>query len=323
MIKGLVVFYSVIILSGCSQIGASVDITSQPSQVNSVSKLIDEKVLMQDFKALSSAQMAGRKSLSKGSFAAQDYLENSLVAHGVMPFKGQYRHPFTYEKHNTEYQGTNIIGFKQGTSEKYIVVTAHYDHLGVKAGKVFYGADDNASGTAAVLNIAKAYENLPARHNIIYLFTDAEEQNLIGAFAFAEQFPVIMDKTLININIDMIAGARSTKRLYYLPYQVKPISEANWLTSFSAYASKYKLQLRKGPPAYRRVQGQKTKMNWRKASDHGVFYANKIPFIYYGVGVHNNYHTTKDTFENTNHVFYKSAVYTIFDQLYDLEQQID
>jgi hypothetical protein len=102
----------------------------------------------------------------------------------------------------------NVVGLLPGTDpalkEEYIVVTAHLDHLGVRSGNVFNGADDNASGSAAVLEVAEAMAMDPGRRSVLFVLLTGEEMGLLGAFAFAGNPPVPTDQMVLNINLDMV-----------------------------------------------------------------------------------------------------------------------
>ncbi|QOL25101.1 M20/M25/M40 family metallo-hydrolase [Thalassotalea sp. LPB0316] len=325
--KAWALSWVVVILSACSHYTPVKPVNylvgNADNNISASVNLIDEQTLLADFETMSSPEFAGRKYGTLGNELAQQFIVSQLKAAGVAPFKGEYQHPFEYERGLTVYQGTNIIGVKPGSSGQIIVISAHFDHIGKKSGQYYLGADDNASGTTAVLHIAKAFEQVATQHTLIYLFTDAEEENLIGARAFAEQNPQVMATTALNVNLDMISGAKYTKRLYYLPYKVEQVAPKYWQGQLAYFAMQHQLSVRKGPRAYQTIQGQKKKTNWRSASDHGVFYRYKVPFLYFGVGTHQNYHTPQDTFDNTNHDFYLAAVKTIFDQVLTLEQQIE
>lgn len=310
------------LLTGCSTTSPVFLASSQPSVASQAKSKIDASALLSDFETLSSEAFAGRKYGTEGNLEAQQFIANELANSDISAFKGEFLHAFEYKRGLTTYAGTNVIGFKAGETDKVIVLTAHFDHLGMRGSKIYYGADDNASGTAALLNIAKALQTMQTRHSVIYLFTDAEEENLVGANAFAQDFEGELANIILNLNMDMLAGAQYTKRLYYLPYKVDDLGVDDWQSELGYYAKTHDISIRKGPRAYHSFKGQKKKTNWRKASDHGVFYRYKIPFLYFGVGVHQNYHTPEDTFENTNHSFYIGTVHTIFDQLYNLDQQI-
>ena len=102
----------------------------------------------------------------------------------------------------------NVVGLLPGTDpvlkDEYIVVTAHLDHLGVRSGEVFNGADDNASGSAAVLEVAEAMAMDPGRRSVLFVLLTGEEMGLLGAYAFAGDPPVPAEHMVLNINLDMV-----------------------------------------------------------------------------------------------------------------------
>jgi hypothetical protein len=106
------------------------------------------------------------------------------------------------------YSAPNVVGLLPGTDsmlkDEYIVVTAHLDHVGVRNGEIFNGADDNASGRAAVLEAAEAAGMAPAKRSIIFVLLTAEEKGLLGSMYFADNPPVSIEKIVLNINLDMV-----------------------------------------------------------------------------------------------------------------------
>ena len=113
-------------------------------------------------------------------------------------------------QHNVEpgYSSPNVVGLLTGTDptlrDEYIVVTAHLDHVGIQNGAVFNGADDNASGSAAVLEAAEAAAMTPGKRSMIFVLLTAEEKGLLGATAFASNPPVPIENIVLNINLDMV-----------------------------------------------------------------------------------------------------------------------
>lgn len=99
----------------------------------------------------------------------------------------------------------NVVGFIPGSDpvlrDEYVLVTAHLDHLGTRGESVFNGADDNASGSAALLEVAEAMAMNPGKRSVLLT---AEERGLLGAFAFAGNPPVPMEDTVLNVHLDMI-----------------------------------------------------------------------------------------------------------------------
>lgn len=113
--------------------------------------------------------------------------------------------------------GYNVVGVIEGTDEKlkneYVAVGAHFDHVGINGGKVFNGADDDGSGTVAVLDIARAFaERKDNKRSILIVFHGAEEKGLLGSADFTEKFSE-MDKIVAQINLDMV-GRESIDTIY-------------------------------------------------------------------------------------------------------------
>jgi hypothetical protein len=102
----------------------------------------------------------------------------------------------------------NVVGVLPGTDpvlkDEYIVVTAHLDHVGIQGGEVFNGADDNASGSAAVIEAAEAAGMVPGKRSIVFVLLTSEEDGLLGARYFADNPPVPIEQIVLNINLDMV-----------------------------------------------------------------------------------------------------------------------
>ncbi len=113
-------------------------------------------------------------------------------------------------KHDVEpaYLSPNVVALLPGTDvtlkDEYIVVTAHLDHVGIRGGEVFNGADDNASGSAAVIEAAEAAGMVPGKRSILFVLFTSEEDGLLGANYFADNPPVPIEQIVLNINLDMV-----------------------------------------------------------------------------------------------------------------------
>src|SRR6187200_2965683 len=127
--------------------------------------LIDGNRLLADLQVLSGDAMQGRRTGTPGAEKARAFIADRFKASGAAPFGASYEHAFTIARggNGGPDRGVNVIGRIDGTSQtrRYIVVSAHYDHLGTRNGVVFNGADDNASGTAALFAIAKYFSTHP------------------------------------------------------------------------------------------------------------------------------------------------------------------
>lgn len=281
-----------------------------------------ESSLLVHLQYLSSDKLEGRKVGSRGGILAQEYLVEQLSLANIQPLGKHYLTPFLIEGMFSSTQGNNVVGLVPGTeySDKFIVLSAHFDHIGGKGKRVYNGADDNASGTAALLHYAKLLKQSPLRYSVILLFTDGEEANLKGANAFIQQNNHLLNNILLNINIDMIAGNKGTRRLRYINHGLGTLLNHEQLAAYVEQQQRAPVKLKRG---FRQLgQHSDNKIKWQVASDHGAFYRHDIPFIYFGVGTHSNYHQTSDTYENANHQFFIKAVDTIYQQITFLDRNL-
>jgi Zn-dependent M28 family amino/carboxypeptidase len=268
------------------------------------SQTIDAKNLIKDIKYLSSDNLKGRETGTAENALARKYILKRFKKSGLKPFKNNYLQEFSFkDRSDKEYRGINVVGQIKGKTnpDKYIIVTAHYDHVGVNKGEIYNGADDNASGTSALFAIAKYFKKNAPINSLIFVAFDAEEKGLRGARHFVENLPVKKEEILLNINMDMIS--RNDKNELYaagtFSYpQLKPFIEA------IQKDAPVKLLLGHDDPA----QGRD---DWTFQSDQGAFHRQKIPFIYFGVEDHKDYHKPTDIFENIQPEFYVNAVETI------------
>lgn len=305
-----------LILAGCSPLS---DVSKEKGLKVSFAKELQPSKLIHHLKVLSADNMAGRRFSSPESNIAQTYIVSELVSSGVHPFQGKYRHSFTHKTYPKPLKGSNIVGFVKGSKfpEQYIVLSAHYDLLGTKGSKIYNGADDNASGTATVLAFANAIAMKPLQHSIIFLFSDGEEVNLLGTKAFVKQQAELLPQIKLNINLDMIAGSVSTRKLHYIEGRLHTILP-NAREHMSALSNKAPMNIKRGFKEDNFIGSR----NYKNASDHGVFNRLKIPFIYFGVGEHKNYHTTHDDFEHVNKPFFVKASQSIFSYLVSFDMSI-
>ena len=184
---------------------------------------------------LASKKCAGRASGLPGCDIAGEYIEDKIEAMGLEPAgeNGGYRQEM--EVRLTLFPGQerpeddaptvgktfNVIGLVRGSDEKlkdeYVVLSAHYDHVGRKSKKkIFLGADDNASGTSALLQVARAFSEKDAprpRRSIVFLFCTAEERGLLGSKHYVDNPTVPVANMVANINIDMV-GRNESKELH-------------------------------------------------------------------------------------------------------------
>ena len=196
-----------------------------------------------------------------------------------------------------------MLGCIEGTKypNQYIVVSAHYDHVGIKKGKIYNGADDNASGTCALIEIADYFIQNPPQYSIIIASFDAEELGLQGARCFVDEPPVPRDSILLNINMDMVSRNKDNEL-----YVCGTFHYPQLRTPIEAMLQEQTITILFGH------DNPKLGFNdWTSASDHGAFHDEQIPFLYFGVEDHKDYHKPADDFENIQPAFYKVAVESV------------
>lgn len=280
--------------------------------------LVNQERLLTDLNRLASDQMQGRKVATEGSKLAQNFLEQRFEQIGLRSFADNYRHPFSYGS-MIQHQATNLIGWLPGIQQpnQYIVVTAHYDHLGMSGKKIFNGADDNASGVSAMLSLAEFLVKNPNQHSVIFVATDAEEPGLYGSKAFLADPPVAMEKIRLNVNMDMVARGGVYRRLYLAGTRKNP--ELKQLAKSSARQASVCLKI--GHDRTAKLRGTSLQVrDWSKSSDHAPFIKNNIPYVYFGVDQHRDYHKTSDTIENIEPLFFTAAVETIINTFTMLDE---
>ena len=275
------------------------------------SKMFDAGQLLRDVHVLSADDMEGRSADRPAMQKARDYVEKRFRESGLQPTKQELE----IKQRGTVLKGVNFVGQIKGRKDpdKYIIITAHYDHVGINGGEIYNGADDNASGTAALFAIASYFKKNPPDHSLIFVAFDAEEKGLDGARFFVSNLPVKKESILLNVNMDMISrndkGELYAVGTYHYP-QLKPALEA------VQQKSKIKLLLGHDRPE----QGQD---DWTGQSDHAAFHREKLPFVYFGVEDHKDYHKPTDDFANIQPEFYVRAVETIIEAVRAFDKQTE
>lgn len=281
---------------------------------------ISSKDLQKHVFIIAGKEMEGRETGTEGQKKATAYIEAQFTEIGLQPGnKGSYQQLFTVidgvperirnrdtlSKKPRERQmllTSNIIGIIPGTDlkDEYLLITAHYDHLGKKNTVIYFGADDNGSGTTAVIELAKAFMKAKEagqgpRRTIIFMTLTGEEEGLWGS-QFYTRYPIFpLKKTTADLNIDMIgrtdenrSSADSAKYIYIigderLSSELRPISEQQ-NRSYVNLQLDYKFNAPDAP----------ARLFYR--SDHYNFALRGIPVVFYTDGMTDgDYHTPADT----------------------------
>ncbi|MBO6794706.1 MAG: M28 family peptidase [Balneolaceae bacterium] len=266
--------------------------------------------LIADIEYLSSDKLEGRLVGTPGSEKARAFLVQRYEEIGAQPFKSALEHPFTFERRGEELTGINVIGSIAGKTDSVILITAHYDHLGIRDSLIYNGADDNASGTAGLLAMMDYFSKVEPNHTMVFATLDAEEGGLNGAVALASD-STFLERVVLNINMDMIAQNEKNELYavgtYHFP-QFKPVLE-------SVETGEISLLFGHDRP-------EDGNQDWTYASDHGAFFRQGVPFIYFGVEDHEHYHRATDEFETIPQEFYKKSAQVILNAVLAIDEHL-
>jgi len=302
-----------------------------PSATASVVHRVDRTQLMADVRELSSDQYQGRRTGTPGGLKARAWIRDAFAAIGLKPAgPNGFAEPFAFTYHEDHAQGSsgrpviteykdaaNVLGSIPGTKTgaRYIVVSAHYDHLGVQGDRIYHGADDNASGVAALLAAARWFAAHPPRHAMLFAAFDAEELGLKGAKTFVASGLVPPQKLAIDVNLDMVSRNERHEIFAVGTYQEE------WLTPILQDVQRRSaVTIRLGHD--RPVRGGDSGEDWTDLSDQGAFRDARVPFVYFGVEDHADYHQPTDTADKIDLQFFGDVADMIIDTLVTLDERL-
>lgn len=280
-------------------------------------EVANKKNLQTHLQYLASDALEGRLTGSKGEAAAAAYIEKQLKALKLKPYTGKsYEQSFTYKvkmnPHDTaaatgaDNSGKNVIAYLDNKAKRTIVIGAHYDHLGRNehnrsseanaTGQIHNGADDNASGVAGVLELARMFstnkEIEPA--NYIFAFFSGEEDGLIGSKHMAETIKSLYPNVSVMINLDMIGRLDSMKNITMGGIGTNP--------------NFYSIMNNNKPAGYN-LTIDSTGVG---PSDYTSFYLKDIPVISFFTGTHSDYHKPSDDENKINYTGLRNIVDYVF-----------
>jgi len=302
-----------------------------PSATASGVHRVDRTQLMADVRELSSDQYQGRRTGTPGGLKARAWIRDAFAAIGLKPAGANgFAEPFAFTYQEDHAQGSsgrpvttaykdaaNVLGSIPGTNAgaRYIVVSAHYDHLGVQGDRIYHGADDNASGVAALVAAARWFAAHPPRHAMLFAAFDAEELGLQGAKTFVASGLVPPQKVAIDVNLDMVSRNDRNEIFAVGTYQevwLKPI------LLDVAHRSGVTVRLGHDRP----VRAGDGADDWTDLSDQGAFRDAHVPFLYFGVEDHADYHQPTDTADKIDSRFFGDVADMIIDTLVTLDARL-
>jgi hypothetical protein len=266
----------------------------------------DSTVIRRDIEYLASDQLEGRLAGTPGNDSAAAYLARRYRSLGLTELVPGYLQPFNALSAQDAHMGRtaprptqNVVALLRGRDpalrDEYIVIGAHFDHLGrektfamdPEAGDAIRnGADDNASGTAAVLDLARMLVADPPRRSVIFVNFSAEELGVLGSSWFVNHPPVPLERIVAMINFDMVGRLRNDKLIVYgtaTATELKGILDsANAAATGSAM-----FHISGGGDGY-------------GPSDQSSFYAKDIPVLHFFTDLHEDYHRATDDADKIN-----------------------
>jgi len=292
---------------------------------------VDADHLMEVVRELASADYEGRRTGSAGHARARAFIERRFHAAGLQPVGRRFAWPFSLRglgsQHTTEgqdppldsgaFEGVNLVGLcpAQRPEAPYLLVGAHYDHLGTRNGVVYPGADDNASGIAVLLALAETCGHVLRRHTLLLVAFDAEELGLAGARAFVADPPVPLDRLSVMVNLDML-GRSERRELLVVGSREAPRLRPS--LERARTRSRVTLRFDHDPPE----RGHARAADWLHASDHGPFHTAGVPFLYFGVDDHDDYHQPTDTADRIDRWWLADVASTIVDVIDVLDGEL-
>ncbi len=253
--------------------------------------LIEVKDVQPHLNYLASPDREGRDDW--GKVESREYIIKHFKSIGVKPlFEESYLQAipeFGSKAEKPPVYGYNIGGFIEGTDpelkKEWVIVNAHYDHLGVKNGKIYPGADDNASGVSMLLEVARHFARTPGKRSVAFLSFDMEEYLLWGSRWFLAHPPMDVESIKFCLTADMIGrslGGLDIPTVFVLGSERSPEAHA----ALEAATVPQGLEI---APLGVDIVGVR--------SDYGPFYYRRIPFLFFSTGEHPDYHTPRDTLE--------------------------
>ncbi len=273
---------------------------------------ISKTELLKKIEYLSSDIFKGRKTGTPENKKARNYIIDFFIEKDL----DVILQPFRFERGNQTHQAVNVITIIEGTEnpKNYIAVTAHFDHVGIDKSvdndSIYNGADDNASGTVALMLMAEYFKSNPPKNSFIFLALDAEEMGLQGAHYFVNS---TNKKIILNLNMDMISRNENNE-IYICGTRFTP-SLKSYFESVPDESLPIKISMGH--------DGLDGKDSWVSSSDHAPFHKAGIPFLYFGVEDHPDYHKPADEFKNIQPEFYYNVVNFITNTLTHLDAKIE
>ncbi|MBJ25046.1 MAG: peptidase M28 [Flavobacteriaceae bacterium] len=301
------------------------NIYSQTDLSVKYSKSITSKELKELLYVYSSDYFEGRDTGEKGQKIAVDFLRNYYQKQDIDAAINteNYFQKMILNIRGKDVKTENVVAIIPGAEipEEYIVISAHLDHVGVKNGQIYNGADDDGSGNVAMLEIAEAFqmavnENNRPKRSIIFLHVTGEEKGLLGSRYYTENPLYPLENTVANLNIDMI-GRLDPKRVDKDPNYIYLIGSDKLSNELHEVSERINRTYTNLILDYTfNADNDPNRFYYR--SDHYNFAKNNIPVIFYFNGTHEDYHQPTDTADKINYDILQKRTKLIFHTAWEL-----
>ena len=250
----------------------------------------------------------GRETGARGQKKAIDFIRQFYTTHGIGAAQGteNYFQPMELNIKGKMVKTENVAAIIEGNEfpNEYIVISSHLDHVGIQNGMIHNGADDDGSGTVAMLEIAEAFQAAAAtgqgpKRSIIFLHVTGEEKGLLGSSYYTKNPLYPLEDTMANLNVDMIGRLdpkRTDKDPNYI-YLIGADKISQELHDISEATNKKYTQIKLDYT----YNDDKDPNRFYYRSDHYNFAKNNIPVIFYFNGTHEDYHAPSDTPDKINY----------------------
>ena len=296
-----------------------------------VVRRVDRARLIQDVTTLASPAFEGRRTGTRGALNVRRWLVDEFRESGLRPGgTNGFLQPFTLLPRESDPSsasasapeaggaGANVIGLVPGRERqlKRLVITAHHDHLGVRNGVLYPGADDNASGVAVLLAAARHFARNPPRHPMTFAALDAEEIGLRGARTLLDSPLLPRSGIAMVVNLDMVSRSTANEIFaagtYHTPWLAPLLEDVQRRAG---------VRIRFGHD--RPASLGSSLDDWTHSSDHGPFHDAGVPFVYFGVEDHGDYHKPSDTAQRIDPRFFGDAAEMIVDAVRTFDASVD
>ena len=241
------------------------------------------------------------------------------------PMESKRKVSYKFEKYRTTIMASNVVGIVEGTDKKdeYVFVTGHYDHLGMRNGLIYYGADDDGSGTVAVIAMAEAFAKAAAegnrpRRTIVFMTVSGEEKGLWGSEYYSDHPFFPLEKTTVDLNIDMVGRVDTERKtgdtlnyVYVIGHDKissdLPIINEGANNKYTKLVLDYKFD----------DPNDKNRIYFR--SDHYNFARKGVPILFFYDGMlQSDYHKPTDTVDKINWALYETRTRMVFHTAWEM-----